>query len=104
MRYSVGVDAVEGNPAVEQAAQACAAGNWEQGCSLAHAALQQNPDEPEACYMLGVIERNARNYTASDSWFRKANSLRPAGKYSGAIRDNAHLQAAEQRARYQLER
>ena len=104
VRYSVGVDAVEGNPAVEQAAQACAAGNWEQGRSLAHAALQQNPDEPEACYMLGVIERNARNYTASDSWFRKANSLRPASKYSGAIRDNAHLQAAEQRARYQLER
>lgn len=101
-RYSMGVDAVEENPAVEQAARACAAGSWEQGRALAHAALKQNPNEAEACYVLGIIERHARNYTASDSWFRKAYSLKPDSKYSSALRGNAQLQADEQRAYSQL--
>lgn len=101
-RYSMGVDAVDENPAVDQAAQACAAGNWEQGRQLAHAALQQNPNEAEACYVLGIIERNARNYAESDSWFRKAYQLKPESKYTSAIRGNAAQQAAEQRAYSQL--
>lgn len=102
VRYSMGVDEVEGNPAVVQAAQACAAGNWEMGRSLAQAALQQNPNEAEACYVLGIIERNARNYTASDFWFRKAYSLKPESKYMSALRGNAQLQNDEQRAHAQL--
>lgn len=102
VRYSVGVDEVEGNPAVEQAAQACAAGNWEQGKSLARAALLQNPNEAEACFVLGLIERNARNYAASNSWFQKANALKPHNKYVSALRDNTEQQAAEQRAHSQL--
>ena len=102
VRYSMGVDEVEGNPAVVQAAQACAAGNWEMGRSLAQAALQQNPNEAEACYVLGIIERNARNYTASDSWFSKAYSLKPESKYMSALRGNAQLQNDEQRAHAQL--
>ena len=101
-RYSMGVDAVEDNPAVEQAALACAAGNWEQGRVLAQAALQQNPAEAEACYLLGIIERNARNYSASDSWFRKAHSLKPESKYASALRGNAQLQQDERRAHAQL--
>ena len=102
VRYSMGVDEVEGNPAVEQAARACAAGNWEQGRSLAHAALEQNPNEAEACYVLGIIERNARNYSESDSWFRKAHSLSPDSKYSSALRGNSQLQADENRACRQM--
>lgn len=101
-RYSMGVDAVEGNPAVEQAALACAAGNWEQGRALAHAALQQNPDEAEACYVLGIIERNARHYSASDTWFRKAHGLKPDSKYASALQGNALLQQDEQRAYNQM--
>lgn len=102
VRYSMGVDEVEANPAVKQAALACAAGNWEQGRALAQAALQQNPNEAEACYVLGIIERNARNYSASDSWFRKAHSLKPESKYASALRGNAQLQQDEQRAHAQL--
>lgn len=102
VHYSLGVDEVEGNPAVEQAALACAAGNWEQGRALAQAALQQNPNEAEACYVLGIIERNARNYSASDSWFRKAHSLKAESKYSSALRGNARLQQDEQRAHAQM--
>lgn len=102
VRYSMGVDEVESNPHVEQAAQACAAGNWEQGRALARAALKLNPNEAEACYVLGIIERNARNYTASDAWFSKAYKLKPEGKYMSALRGNTELQAAEQRAHAQL--
>jgi tetratricopeptide (TPR) repeat protein len=103
VRYSETVDEVETNPAVEQAARACAAGNWEGGRSLARQALAQNPNEAEAYYVLGLIERNARNYTASDAHFRKAHSLNPQGKYLSAIHDNSRLQQDEQRARQQMQ-
>lgn len=103
VRYSETVDGVETNPAVEQAALACAAGNWEGGRSLARRALAQNPNEAEACYVLGIIERNARNYSESDSWFRKAYSLNPQSKYLSGINDNSRLQQDEQRARQQMQ-
>lgn len=103
VRYSETVDEVETNPAVEKAALACAAGNWEGGRSLARQALAQNPNEAEAYYVLGLIERNARNYTASDAHFRKAHSLNPQGKYLSAIHDNSRLQYDEQRAHQQMQ-
>lgn len=103
VRYSETVDDVETNPAVEQAAIACAAGNWEGGRALARQALAQNPNEAEAYYVLGLIERNARNYAASDAHFRKAHSLNPQGKYLSAINDNSRLQYDEQRARQQMQ-
>lgn len=102
VRYSMPVDEVEGNPAVIQAAQACAAGNWEQGRALAQTALKKNPDEAEACYVLGIIERNVRNYAASDSWFKKAYNLRPESKYVSALRGNAEQQSDEKRAQAQM--
>lgn len=101
-RYSMGVDSVDNNPAVEMAAQACASGNWEQGRSLALSALQQNPNEAEACYVLGIIERNARNYPDSDSWFAKAHNMNPQSKYASALRENLQLQQDEARAQSQL--
>lgn len=100
--YSMPVDEVEGNPAVEQAARACATGNWEQGRVLAKQALKQNPDEAEAYYVLGIIERNARHYSASDAHFKKAYNLKPESKYVSALRENAELQIAEQTAHRQL--
>ncbi len=103
VRYSETVDAVETNPAVEQAALACAAGNWEGGRSLARLALAQNPNEAEAYYVLGLIERHFRNYAASDDHFRKAHSLNPQGKYLSAINDNCRLQLDEQRAHQQMQ-
>lgn len=100
--YSMPVDEVEGNPAVEQAARACAAGNWEQGRLLVKQALNVNPDEAEAYYVLGIIERHALNYSASDSHFKKAYNLKPEGKYVSALRENAELQVAEKRALSQM--
>ena len=50
-----------------------------------------------------VIERNARNYTASDAHFRKAYSLNPQSKYLSGINDNSRLQQDEQRARQQMQ-
>lgn len=102
VRYSETVDAVDNNPSVELAAQACAAGNWEGGRAYAQQALSLNPNEAEAYFVLGLIERHARNYVASDAHFRKAHSLNPMGKYATAINDNVRLQRDEQLAESQL--
>lgn len=102
VRYSETVDGVDANPSVELAAQACAAGNWEGGRAYAQQALSLNPNEAEAYFVLGLIERNARNYAASDAHFRKAHSLNPQGKYASALNDNARLQRDEQLAESQL--
>lgn len=103
VRYSESVDGVDNNPSVELAARACAAGNWEGGRSYAQQALSLNPNEAEAYFVLGLIERNARNYAASDDYFRKAHSLKPDGKYASAVNDNVRLQRNESQAQSQLQ-
>lgn len=100
--YAERVDEVETNPSVELAARACAAGNWTGGREYAAAALEQNPQEAEAYYVLGLIERNARQYAESDACFRKAYSLKPERKYAAGVADNARLKADEELAQQQL--
>lgn len=104
VRYSETVDDVDENPAVKQAALACAAGNWEGGRELAQRALEKNPNEAEAYYVLGLIERNARNYAASDDYFRKAYSLDSQSKYRAALNNNTYQQNEEARAHSQMNR
>ncbi len=86
------VDENELNPALGQAARACAAGNWSAGRALAKQALSANPNEAEAYYVLGLIERADRNYVHSDAMFRRATELKKKSKYADGIRDNAVLQ------------
>lgn len=100
--YAETVDDVDANPSVELAARACATGNWKGGREYAEAALEVNPQEAEAYYVLGLIERNARQYAESDAYFRKAYSLNPARKYAAGVTDNARLKADEQLAQQQL--
>lgn len=102
VRYSVTVDSVEENPEVELAAQACRAGNWSGGEAYARQALSRNPREAEAYYVLGLIERAACRYEASDAYFRKAYELKPEGKYLSAVSNNVRLQADALRAAVQL--
>lgn len=90
--YCEYMDENEQNPALGQGARACAAGNWEQGRSLAQQALSVNPNEAEAYYLLGLIERHAQNFAASDEMFRKVASLGNKSKYSEGIRGNASIQ------------
>lgn len=100
--YYVSVKTSEENPTLEQAASACSAGDWSSGKSLVKRAIEQNPDEAEAYYLLGLIERHNRRYSASDANFRKAFSLSAERRYSEAISRNAELQRAESQAKTQL--
>lgn len=62
------------------------------GRSLAQQALSVNPNEAETYYLLGLIERHAQNFAASDEMFRKVASLGNKSKYSEGIRGNASIQ------------
>ncbi len=90
--YSEYVEPNDQNPALEQGARACAAGNWRAGRSYAQQALEANPNEAEAYYLLGLIERYEQNYTQSDEMFRKAAALGNKSKYAKGIRGNANIQ------------
>ena len=100
--YSVRIKPQDGNETLEQAAQACKHGDWLSGRSLAESSLQTHPNDPEAYYLLGIIERNERHFSASDSYFRKAAQIEPSSRYTNAIRDNAEIKAKEELARRQL--
>ena len=88
------------NPSVELGAKACQAGNWEQGEAYAKQALQQKPDDPEALFLMGVIERRKMNYALSTAYFARANTIKPSGKYKGAISKNKVM---EQNDRYTMQ-
>lgn len=90
------------NPSLELGAKACAAGNWDQGRHYAQQAINTNPNDPEAYYLMGLIERNALNYAQSTAYFEKAVSIEPKGKYKAAITKNASLAKNEEYVRQQL--
>lgn len=90
------------NPYIEQGANQCAAGNWEEGKALALKALEKNANEPEAYFLLGLYERNNMNYDKSNSYFEKANQIKANGKYTSAIRKNSVLKRNEDAVRKQL--
>ena len=99
--YCEYVDENEQNPALGQGARACAAGDWLLGRRLAQQALSVNPNEAEACFLLGLIERRDQNFAASDEMFREAAALGNKRKYTEAIRGNAAIQ--RNAAAYQLQ-
>lgn len=100
--YSVSIHPQDDNTTLEAAAKACKHGDWQRGQSLAQASLNTFPNDPEAYYLLGLVERYNRNFSASDDYFRKALAIKPASRYSDAIRRNATISAKEQLARQQL--
>ena len=101
--YSERVNPADGNEVLEAAAKACAAGDWQSGHVLAERSLQLYPQDAEAYYLLGLIERNNRNFRDSDAFFRQAYTIRPEAKYTNAIYRNADLEQNEAAARAQLE-
>lgn len=100
--YKEKVSPNDENPSIEMGALACANGNWEQGRSYAQQAIAHNPNDPEAYYLMGLIERNALNYAQSTAHFEKAYSIEDKGKYKSAILKNATLAANEDKVRQQL--
>lgn len=85
------------NPSIELAAKACAAGNWNQGEAYALEALKVNANEAEAYFVLGLVERNRRNWNASNSYFEKAASADPSNaKYRNAILRNGSFRRNEE--------
>lgn len=91
------------NPDIEKGALACKAGNWEQGEMHAKQAIQTNPEDPEAYFLLGIIERYKMNYAQSTQYFQKADSLKPSGKYKGAISKNKVMERNDQYVQQQLQ-
>lgn len=100
--YSVYIKPQDGNDMLERAAHACKRGDWRGGRTLAESSLQTNPNDPEAYYLLGIIARNDRDFSASDNYFQQAAALNPSSRYTGAIRDNAQIYSKESLARQQL--
>lgn len=100
--YKEKVSPDDDNPSLELAAKACAAGNWEQGKQYAQQAITARPDDPEAYYLMGLIERNALNYAQSTAYFEKADSIDSESKYKAAIIKNATLATKDEHVRQQL--
>lgn len=90
------------NPYVEQAAEQCAKGNWEEGKALGLKAIEKNANEAEAYFLLGLYERNDMNYTKSNQYFKKAYEINQDSKYSEAIENNSILKKNEDAVRKQL--
>lgn len=90
------------NPDIERGALACRAGNWAQGEVYARQAININPQDAEAYFLLGVIERNKMNYNKSTQYFQKAYALKPHGKYQTAISKNRVMQQNDQYVQQQL--
>lgn len=90
------------NPDIEKGALACKAGNWELGETHAKQAIQANPQDPEAYFLMGVIERNKMNYALSTQYFKRADALKPSGKYKGAISKNQVMEQNDKYVQQQL--
>lgn len=101
--YSVLVDDARENPYVKQGAEACKVGNWAQGKAYALQALKTNPQEAEAYFLLGVIERNELNYSQSTQYFRKADAIKPSGKYKRYISENKGMEQNDNAVQAQLQ-
>lgn len=99
---SVRVRGSKENPSVELGATACKAGNWEQGEAYAKQALQRKPDDPEALFLMGVIERKKMNYAQSTVYFTKADTIKPSGKYKKAISKNNVMEQNDKYTMQQL--
>lgn len=100
--YTMWIEGSDANPSVEQGAAACSAGDWVSGEALAKQAISVNPHDPEAYYLLGIIELHKKNYSQSTHFFEKANALRPDYKYSSAISDNKKKQRNDLEVQHQL--
>ncbi|MBQ2379048.1 MAG: hypothetical protein II295_01500 [Akkermansia sp.] len=83
---------VAGNEQLEQAAAACAAGNWGQGRTLAQAAAQAFPSDPECYYLLGIIEQQAGQYEAAVAYLSRALSLKDKSAYREALSFSLRMQ------------
>ena len=91
------------NPDIEKGALACKAGNWELGEVHAKQAIQTDPQDPEAYYLMGLIERNKMNYAESTQYFQKAYSLNASSKYTTAISKNRSMEINDQYVQQQLQ-
>lgn len=103
VRYCEYVSPDENNPALEQAARACAAGDWGRGKTLADSALKHDPNCAEAYYLLGLIARHERDFSGAERYFRQAYGTSQQGKYADALKDNARIQRNEARAAWQMQ-
>lgn len=77
------------NPFIKQSAKACKSGNWDQGLELARQALQLQPENAEANYLMGIIEQRRFNFNEAKRWFSKAATINPEeSKYIDALHEN----------------
>lgn len=101
--YSVTIDSDDENPVLEQAAEACKAGNWTLGEQLAKQASANKPQSAEPWFLLGIIERRRRNFSRSSELIAKAASLQPSSKYQRELRRNSEIQINMQAVKHQLQ-
>lgn len=101
--YTVTIDSDNENPVLEQAAEACKAGNWTLGEQLAKQASANKPQSAEPWFLLGIIERSRRNFSRSSELISKAASLQPNSKYQRELRRNNDIQINMQAVKHQLQ-
>ncbi len=100
--YYVRVRGSSKNPYVGMAAKYAKVGDWNSAASNALQALKNDPNDPEAYYMAGIVLRRAMKYSSSTLLFQKAYSLKPKGKYRQAIRKNAIMAQNDEYVKQQL--
>lgn len=100
--YTEKLDAPDGNPAFEQAADYCKAGMWQHAARAAEQAVILTPDEPEAHYLQGLIQRQLENYDAANTCFHKASQLKPDTRYTEAANTCRMMQNGAGYVRQQL--
>lgn len=79
------ISPASGNEVLGEAARACAAGNWQQGRTLAQQAVQAFPSDSECYFLMGLIEQQAGNYAAAAVQLRRALSLKDDSAYRDAL-------------------
>lgn len=89
--YTVTIESDSENPTLEQAAEACKAGNWTLGEQLAKQAAAKKPQSAEALFLLGIIERHKKNFSYSSELIAKADALQSNEKYEKELLRNASI-------------
>lgn len=100
--YHVRVKGSSKNAYVGMAAKYAKVGDWNSAATNALQAIKNDPNDPEAYYMAGIILRREMKYDASTRLFQKAYSLKPKGKYKQAIRKNAIMAQNDEYVKQQL--
>lgn len=101
--YKERIETSSVNPDLEKAVLACKEQDWSTARTHTQSALQHYPQDAEAHFLMGLLERSESNFERSNEYFRRAQELAPdVKKYKSAIEKNNQMQKNETSVSNQL--